>query len=245
MKHHLNKAQLLGIDINNYKLGARYCRMNSKKGGMCVYVHKNITSPVDVKNYCIEYDMEAYVLKVHLDYTIIHILTIYRSPAGDFAKFFEILDNILRFLINPKTETIICGDINVNYFINSNRKYQLNSLLNSYNLMDTVHFPTRTQHTSVSIIGNIFIDYSRINNYSISPCYNGISDQDGQPITIYNTINSQPMSNSYVIRKINQMTLSECFANQLNAHSMSLFIIVNNYPYTCFSPSRTIIRGPF
>jgi exonuclease III len=164
---------------------------------------KITSSQVDIKNYCIEYDMEACVLKVHLDNTIIHILTIYRSPAGDFSKFLETLDNILRLLINPKTEIVICGDINVNYLININRKYQLNSLLNSYNFMDTVDIPTRTQCTSVSIIDNIFIDYSRINNYSISPCYNGISDHDGQLIKIYNTINSQPMSNLYVIRKIN------------------------------------------
>ena len=93
-------------------------------------------------------------------YIYIRILTIYRSPAGDFSKFLEILDSFLRFLINPKTEIIICGDINVKYLINNNRRYQLSSLLNSYNLMDTVDFPTRMQHTSVSIIDNIFIDYS-------------------------------------------------------------------------------------
>jgi hypothetical protein len=75
--------------------------------------------------------------------------------------------------------------------------------------MDTVDFPTRMQRTSVSIIDNIFIDYSRRNNYSIFPCYNGLSDHDDQLITLYNTINSQPMSNSYVIRKINQTTLVE------------------------------------
>jgi hypothetical protein len=107
-------------------LGASYCRRNSKKGGVCMYVRENITSSqVDIKNYCIEYDMEACVLKVHLNNTIIHILTIYSSPAGDFSKFLEILDNIIRLLINPKTETVISEDINVNYLINSNRKYQL------------------------------------------------------------------------------------------------------------------------
>jgi exonuclease III len=114
-EHHLYKAQLLGIGISNYKLGASYCKRNSKKGGECIYVRENITSSqVDITNYCTEYDIEACVLKVHLDNTIIHILTIYRSPKGDFSKFLEVLDNILRFLINPKTEIIICGDISAN-----------------------------------------------------------------------------------------------------------------------------------
>ena len=51
-----------------------------------------------------------------------------------------ILDNILKFLINPKSKIKVCGDIDVNYHINSNRKYQLNALQNSYNLIDTVDF---------------------------------------------------------------------------------------------------------
>jgi hypothetical protein len=32
MEHQLNKAQLLGIGIDNYKLGASYCRRNSQAG---------------------------------------------------------------------------------------------------------------------------------------------------------------------------------------------------------------------
>jgi hypothetical protein len=74
MEHHLKKAQLLGIGIDNYKLGGSYCRRNSKKGGVCIYVHENITSSqVDIKNYCIEYDMEACVVKVHLDNTYTYV----------------------------------------------------------------------------------------------------------------------------------------------------------------------------
>jgi hypothetical protein len=118
-----------------------------------------------------------------------------------------ILDNILKFLINPKTEIVVCGDITLNYLINSNRKYQLNALLNSYNLIDAVDFPTRTQHTSASIINNIFIDYSRIDNYSTFPCYNGISDHDSQLITIYNVNNLESISDLHIIRKVNQTSL--------------------------------------
>lgn len=80
---------------------------------------------VDIKNFCSDYDMEACILKVHLDNTIIHTLTIYRTLAEDFSKLLAILDYILKFLINPKTEIIVCKESNVNYLINSNRKYQL------------------------------------------------------------------------------------------------------------------------
>jgi hypothetical protein len=76
-EHYLNYAQLFGIGIDNYKLWTSYCRMNSIKGGACSYVHENINSTqVDIKKYCLDYDIEARVLKVHLDNTTIHILTI-------------------------------------------------------------------------------------------------------------------------------------------------------------------------
>jgi hypothetical protein len=106
-----------------------------------------------------------------------------------------ILPNILKILINPKTENTVCRDIDVNYLISSNRKYQLNSLLNSYNPTDTVAFSTRTPQTTASIIDNIFTDYSRIHNYFIFPYYDGISDHDAQLITIYNINNLQSISN--------------------------------------------------
>jgi len=106
-----------------------------------------------------------------------------------------ILDNILKFLINPKTEITVFRNINVNYLISSNRKYPLNLLLNSSNPTDTVDFPTRTPHTTASITDNICIDYPRIDNTFTSPYYDGISGHDAQLITIYNINNSQSTSN--------------------------------------------------
>lgn len=62
--------------------------------------------------------------------------------------------------MNFKTEVIICGDVYVNYLIDSKNKSI--SILNFYNLFDKVDFPT------TSIIDNIFIDYSRFNIFMIS-----------------------------------------------------------------------------
>jgi len=79
-------------------------------------------------------------------------------PAEDFSKFLVILDNILKFLINPKSKIKVCGDIDVNYRINSSRKYQLNPLQNSYNLIDTVDFQQEcnTHQLLLSIIYLLF-----------------------------------------------------------------------------------------
>ena len=62
------------------------------------------------------------------------IFSIYRAPSGNFTNFLLKLDNILKLFINPNPEFIICGDININYFVDTYKKRQLNSLLISYNL---------------------------------------------------------------------------------------------------------------
>jgi hypothetical protein len=80
--------------------------------------------------------------------------------------------------MNPNTEFIVGGDININYLADTYRKSQLNSFLISYSLFDTVGFPTRIQNTTISAIDNIFIDFYRHRNFVIFPIYNGLSGHD-------------------------------------------------------------------
>jgi meiotically up-regulated gene 157 (Mug157) protein len=63
------------------------------------------------------------------------------SPSGNFDLFLNRLETILNVLHSPKVEFVICGDINVNYLIDSNRKLNVDSLISSYNLSSTVNFP--------------------------------------------------------------------------------------------------------
>jgi len=76
------------------------------------------------------------------------------------------------------------GDININYLENCTKRQQLDSVLPTYNLNGTVHFPARITNGSVSAICNTFIDKAR--NYTISPFINGTSDHDAQLITLNN-----------------------------------------------------------
>jgi hypothetical protein len=49
-------------------------------------------------------------------------------------------------------------------------------MLATYNIIGTVHFPTRITSGSISSIDDIFIDMTR--NYVISSFINSMSDQD-------------------------------------------------------------------
>ena len=73
---------------------------------------------------------------------------------------------------------------NINYLESNNKKNQLDNLLGTYNLIDTVFFPTRIVNNSATLIDNIFVDNRR--SYTIEPCMNGLSDHDSQILTLLN-----------------------------------------------------------
>jgi hypothetical protein len=91
---------------------------------------------------------------------------------------------------------LICGDINTDYFTESNRKNQLSSLETTYNLLYTVNFTTRIQNNSRTTIDNTFEDSSKINLSTVSSILNGLSYNIVQILTIknvYATINKSPL----------------------------------------------------
>jgi hypothetical protein len=83
-------------------------------------------------------------------------------------------------------EFIICGDININYLQDTPKKKQLNSLLLSFNLFCIIDFPTRSQNNAVSLIDNIFTDYSQDGKYQVFPLNTGLPDHDPQLLIIRN-----------------------------------------------------------
>jgi hypothetical protein len=50
--------------------------------------------------------------------------------------------------------------------MDSDKNGQFDAMLQSYNLLATVHFPTRVQYQSSKTIDNIFIDIQKIKYYA-------------------------------------------------------------------------------
>jgi hypothetical protein len=63
--------------------------------------------------------------------------------SGKFKNFIAHLDLILHTLHHPKVDFILHGNFNSDNLKDTNRVRQLNALLKSYNLINTVTFPTR------------------------------------------------------------------------------------------------------
>ena len=103
-----------------------------------------------------------------------------------------------------KVEFVICGDININYLQNCNKRQQLDALLQTYNLTGTVSFPTRKSKASFTAIDNIFI--TKTKNYIINPHINGLSDHKAQIIMIENTVLTNKITTK---RDINDQSILE------------------------------------
>jgi hypothetical protein len=112
---------------------------------------------INITHKCREKDLEICAVEVETEASKLILLRLYRAPTGDFNKFIENLDDTLKYLYEPKTEFLICGDINTDYLSESNRKKQLSSLLTTYNLSHTVNFATRIQNRSSTAIDNTYI----------------------------------------------------------------------------------------
>jgi exonuclease III len=195
-EHHMNHLELQQTFFDNYKLGASYCRTLYEKGGVCIFVEESLKYvKIDLEKYCKDKEFEVCAIKFHFNTKSACIITIYRAPSGEFDLFISKLDTFLRKMYTVTTEYIICGDINIDYLVDSDRKSRLEALLKTYNLTSVVIFPTRTQNYTTTATGNIFIDISKMGNYSTCPTINGLSDHDAQSITLNSFHLRQPPKN--------------------------------------------------
>jgi hypothetical protein len=69
---------------------AKYCRNSMEKGGVRVFVQKNLKfTDINVDEYCLDKDTEACALKLKSIFSNICILALYRAPSGNFFQFLK------------------------------------------------------------------------------------------------------------------------------------------------------------
>ena len=153
------------------------------------------------------------------------VLSVYRDLTGDFNQFLTKLDDTLKYLYKPKTEFLLCGDINTDYLHESNQKKYLSPLLTTYNLRvsHTVDFATRIQNKSSTAIDNIFVDNSRLESTIISSLINGFltTMPSYSPVILY--MQQQKVFLQQRTRIINRETLTS-FQSLLKQEICNLFI---------------------
>jgi len=124
-------------------------------------------SNIDLDKYCKDQDIEVCVLKLQSTFFNVCIMAVYRTPTGNFNLFLNRLDNIIKTLYKVDLLLIICGDINIDY-LRDNEKKKLDAVFLTYNLSAIVYFPTRSQDYSKIAIDNILIDTYKFLNSTVS-----------------------------------------------------------------------------
>jgi hypothetical protein len=136
-------------------------------------------------------------------------MAVYRAPTGNFNLFLNRLDDSLKSIYRANLNLILCGDINIDFLTENDRKRQLDSVLQTYNLTAIVNFHTRSQGISSTTMDNIFIDSSQLSNCTVSLFFNGLSDHDA-PLLIMKDINLQSQGYYvYITRNINNYSINE------------------------------------
>jgi len=121
--HHLKDLEIDMISTENYNLDAKFCRHQYKNRGVCIFVHESIDlNTIPTHSICKENDLEICSIKLNLPKTEIVIITIYRTPSGNYNYFLRKLESLLSLLYTEKNEFINWGDININYLDSHNRR---------------------------------------------------------------------------------------------------------------------------
>jgi exonuclease III len=88
-----------------------------------IFVHEKLEfSNVNLNEFIKEEDLEVCAVTLPFPSGNICTVAIYRAPSVNFLHFLNGLDAILKSLYNTNSKLIICGDINVNYLVDNNRK---------------------------------------------------------------------------------------------------------------------------
>jgi exonuclease III len=140
---------------------------------------------INIEKFCKDKELEASALKLVFLSIKVCIIAVYRSSNGNFQYFIKGLDNIIKKIYKPGVQLIICGDININYLIESKEKQELNKIRNSYILLSVINFPTRVKNNSRSAIDNIFLDTTQFGRYITCSMVIGLSDHDAQMLELY------------------------------------------------------------
>jgi ABC-type uncharacterized transport system YnjBCD substrate-binding protein len=88
-------------------------------------------------------------------------------------------------------------------------KRHLYTLLATYNLTNTIYFPTRIQNGSVSATDNIFIDLNKNRNYTVCPFINWLSDHNAQIIKLNNINTLKQFGETQIIRNFSKYSITE------------------------------------
>jgi exonuclease III len=155
----VGKGKEANIKLDNYKLGASFCR-NKNRGGTCILV-KNA---MEIKQMQFPSNLVAQgyfeccgIEMIGLNIIIIVIYRIPQQTSSHIGVFIHKLDTLLNYLTSKyrRKRVIVCGDWNINVLVQNKYSTGLLSVLHSYNFDAHITSPTRINSCLDQIASNM------------------------------------------------------------------------------------------
>lgn len=191
-EHWKTEAQLEAYGMQNYYLAAKFCRKKENShGGSAVYVERGHKSQEisHVKDLACENVIECCACEIKVREEKITIVSVYRPPSGSINIFLEKFEVILSNLIENNTNIVIAGDFNIDLSGDTNEKLEFCSLINSFNITETITDFTRITPNSKSCIDNILTNLERSHQAEVLQTM--ISDHTAQKLTFNGPVKSK------------------------------------------------------
>ena len=160
VEHWLTDSALDLIYFNGFKLITKYSRPTRQHGGVAIFIKAElVVKEVDVLHFCVELHCEFAAIMV----SNICIICVYRPYSGDKNVFFDKLEDHLHFLCRSLNCFIICGDINIDWIVESTAKRKMLNVLNMYNMQAMNDLPTRHGKTALDqlMVSKNHVTFSR------------------------------------------------------------------------------------
>jgi len=193
------------------------CRTNINGGGVSILIHNqwSYNQLNDLSNMDDIY--ESTFVEIETSGRNIIVGCIYRPPNSNLIKFNEIMDNMLKKLINFNKDVYILGDFNINLlnWKTHNNTSEFANVIFSNSFLPLINRPTRVTESSATLIDNILTN----SHDSTNKCFSGILPTDmSDHFTIFHIID---MKKSQSINKhkhapsrvINDMTILNLKSN--------------------------------
>lgn len=144
-EHWMSQNEITQTKLNNYDVISCFCRKLHIHGGVAVLINRKIANDfVTREDICLlSTEIHCEICAVQSDKQKLLIITIYRSPLGDFNTFLDTLTKALNIISRYNQYTVIInGDFNIN--LNNKNNYHtvtFTDLIKTYGLFIT--FPNK------------------------------------------------------------------------------------------------------
>lgn len=206
----INDNNLDRCKLNDYDFIEKH-RENKSKGGVAIYVHKNLRyiERADISIFK-EGLFESCFVEIPTKNRNIVVGEVYRIPGTNEASFLSDYESIVQKVKDERKDLIIGADqnmdlLNVNRHANTAKFLDLNL---SYNLLPTITKPSRVTHNTATLIDNIYISTKFKSNAKSAIILSDISDHLPCIVSLGNTDISKRTPLAFKYRTIDENVIS-------------------------------------